>query len=76
MNYHGIKFGESSKSNITMEACGAIVIIGALQVVSKGGCEVDPPGSFVKSEKMEMLEKAGKTLAQPGGMKRPSPAGY
>ncbi|KAG5516213.1 hypothetical protein RHGRI_037047 [Rhododendron griersonianum] len=42
-----------------MEAFEAIVI-GALRVVSEGGCEVVLPGSFVKSKKMEMREKAVK----------------
>ncbi|KAG5566138.1 hypothetical protein RHGRI_001913 [Rhododendron griersonianum] len=70
-----IEVGESSKSNITMEACEALVT-GTLRVVSEGGCEMFPFGSFVKSEKMEMRERAGKTLAPPGGLKRPSIAGY
>lgn len=49
---------------------------GTLRVVSEGGCEMFPFGSFVKSKKMEMRERAGKTLAPPGGLKRPNIAGY
>lgn len=63
------------------ESCVQTLLLNSLGCAAldpKVPCHSPPGGygSFVKPEKMEKREEAGKNLVQPGAMKSPSPAEY